>query len=457
MFIDSHTHLDIDRFDEDREEVVERAYNKDVRYILNIGTDVESSRKSLGIARDHDFIFSAVGVHPHDAVSYNDDTKKSLLNLLKDEKAVAIGEIGLDYYRDYSPRDVQKKVFADQLFIARDTGLPVVIHVRDAWEDVEAVIDSTTNGDVKGVFHCYSGDLETALRLIKKGFYISFGGNITFKNYKNVEMLDAIQIEKMLIETDCPYLTPEPFRGKRNEPGYVPLVAQRLADIKQLSVEDIGRITAFNANRLFGIAPETEEVKIVYKIRDSLYVNPTIRCTADCVFCARLIDPVVKGHNLNILEKDEPTAEEAIRLIGDPLQFKEVVFCGYGEPTLRLDFIKTVGAWLKSKGSIVRLNTNGHGNLIYGRNIAPELVGIIDEISISLNTHSASHYEKIMRTVYDFDTFDPMLDFIRKCLAADIKVTITIVDIPGVDVESCSNIARELGAEFKVRTFNEVG
>ncbi|MCH8286877.1 TatD family hydrolase [candidate division KSB1 bacterium] len=324
-------------------------------------------------------------------------------------------------------------------------------------EDVEAVIDSTTNGDVKGVFHCYSGDLETALRLIKKGFYISFGGNITFKNYKNVEMLDAIQIEKMLIETDCPYLTPEPFRGKRNEPGYVPLVAQRLADIKQLSVEDIGRITAFNANRLFGIAPETEEVKIVYKIRDSLYVNPTIRCTADCVFCARLIDPVVKGHNLNILEKDEPTAEEAIRLIGDPLQYKEVVFCGYGEPTLRLDFIKTVGAWLKSKGSIVRLNTNGHGNLIYGRNIAPELVGIIDEISISLNTHSASHYEKIMRTVYDFDTFDPMLDFIRKCLAADIKVTITIVDIPGVDVESCSNIARELGAEFKVRKFNEVG
>ena len=134
-----------------------------------------------------------------------------------------------------------------------------------------------------------------------------------------------------------------------------------------------------------------------------------------------------------------------------------MVYCGYGEPTLRLDFIKTVGAWLKSKGSIVRLNTNGHGNLIYGRNIAPELVGIIDEISISLNTHSASHYEKIMRTVYDFDTFDPMLDFIRKCLAADIKVTITIVEIPGVDVESCSNIARELGAEFKVRKFNEVG
>lgn len=457
MFIDSHTHLDIERFDQDRDEVVERAREKGVKYILNIGTDIESSRKSLQIAHSHDTIFSAVGVHPNDAKSFNKSTKKSLLDLVKNEKTVAIGEIGLDYYRDYSPPEVQKEVFAEQLNIAKNSGMPVVIHVRDAWQDVENVINSTTNGDVKGVFHCFSADLETAKRLIKKGFYISFGGNITFKNYKHTEMLKEIQIEKMLIETDCPFLAPEPFRGRRNEPGYVPLVAQRLADIKGLSLEDVGRITAHNASRLFGIAPETDEVKIVYQIRDSLYINPTLRCTADCVFCARLIDPVVKGHNLNLKEEDEPTVDEAIRSIGDPSRYKEVVFCGYGEPTLRLDFIKGVGKWLKSRGSKVRLNTNGHGNLIHGRNIAPELTRVVDEISISLNTHTEDQYEKIMRTVYKFGSFEPMIEFIRNCVSAGIKVDISIVDIPGTDVEECSNLARELGADFRVRTYNEVG
>jgi len=155
--------------------------------------------------------------------------------------------------------------------------------------------------------------------------------------------------------------------------------------------------------------------------------------------------------------EDEPTPEEAIALIGDPSQYREVVFCGYGEPVLRLDFIKEVGRWLKSKGATVRLNTDGHGNLIYGRNIVPELSGIIDKVSVSLNTHNPKQYQKIMRTEFGEKAFDGMLDFVGKCVAAGIKTDVTIVDIPGVDVEECRKLAGSLGAELRIRKYNEVG
>ena len=264
-------------------------------------------------------------------------------------------------------------------------------------------------------------------------------------------------MEKVLIETDSPFLTPEPFRGKRNEPGNVPLIASKLADAKNLTVEDIARITAFNANRLFGIAPEMERVKIVYEIRDSLYINPTLRCTADCVFCARLIDPVVKGHNLGLPEEDEPTVDEALSLIGDPARYSEIVFCGYGEPTLRLDFIKDVSRWLQSKGMTVRLNTNGHANMIHGRDVVPELVGLIDTVSISLNAHDPAKYIKIMRDDFGERSFEGMIDFIKKCVAAGIITHLTVVDLPGIDVEASRKLAYGLGAEFRVRKYDAVG
>ena len=175
MFIDSHAHLSYEKFDADREEVIGRAIEKGVDRIMAIGTDIESSVNSLEIANKYNGIFSTAGIHPHDAETYNDCVKKRLLKLLSEEKVVAVGEIGLDYYRDNTQKSIQKDVFAEQLRIAREVNKPVVIHVRDAWDDVEDVIERTTNGAVKGVFHCYSGDLETAHRLIKKGFFISFG------------------------------------------------------------------------------------------------------------------------------------------------------------------------------------------------------------------------------------------------------------------------------------------
>jgi TatD DNase family protein len=457
MFIDSHIHFGDAQFDNDREDVLKRAQDAGVLYFINIGSDVQSSREAVEFARKHPGVFAAVGVHPHEAKTFSEVTKRDLLELMRDEKVVAIGEIGLDYYYKHSPPEVQKRVFAEQLRMAAYARMPVVIHIRDAWQDAEAVIESAVGNIIKGVFHYYSGDAETALRLIKKNFLISFGGCITFKNFKNTGVLEAVPTEKMLIETDAPYMAPEPYRGKRNEPMYIPLIAQRVAEIKHLSQADIGRITVFNANRLWGIAPEMEKPTVVYQIRDSLYINPTLQCTADCVFCPRLVDPIVKGYNLKIRSEDEPTPEETIILIGNPTKYKEVVFCGYGEPLLRLDFIKTVGRWLKGQGVKVRLNTNGHGNLIYNRNIAQELVGIIDEVSISLNTDNPEQYLKLSRNIFAEKSFNGLIDFIKQCAAAGIKTVITVVDIPNINIEACRNIAHRLGVEFRVRTYNELG
>jgi len=455
MFIDSHAHLQFDGFNDDRDEVIRRAVDNGVNYIVNIGIDLETSAQSLELAQQYDNIYSSVGFHPYEVEALNSETKKMLLEMLKDENVVAIGEIGLDYYKSEVPHDVQITAFKEQLKIALDHDKPVIIHTRDAWEDIERVIGEVTEEKVRGVFHCYSGDLATAMRLIKKGFLISFAGNITFKNYKKIEMLREIPVEKMLIETDCPFLAPHPHRGKRNEPGYIPLIAQRIADIKGLSAEDVGRITLFNASRLFGIAPEVQVQTIVYPIRDSLYVNATNRCSANCVFCPRLKSPVVKGHNLKLIE--EPTVEETLVKIGDPTRYREIVFCGFGEPTIRLEYLKQVARRLKECGAFIRLNTNGHGNLINGRDITPELVGLIDEVSVSINTYNEDQYNRIMRTDFSSSAFRAMLDFLSKSREAGLKTVATVVEIPGLDIDKCRKLAEETGAEFRVRVYNEVG
>lgn len=195
---------------------------------------------------------------------------------------------------------------------------------------------------------------------------------------------------------------------------------------------------------------------IVYKIRNSLYLNPTQRCTARCAFCHRVDDPVVKGYNLRL--RSEPSARELIRAIGDPARFDEVVFCGYGEPTLRLDVIKEVARAVKQAGGRVRLNTNGHGNLIHRRNILPELAGLVDAVSISLNADNAEKYADLCRPAFGPKTHDAVLEFIKEAKRHIPDVTVSVVRLPAVDVEACERIAREtLGVKFRVRELDAVG
>ena len=253
MFIDSHAHLDDPRFDQDREHVIESLREDGIDMVINIGADKESSLSTLELARKYDNIYAVAGVHPHSASELEEDGLDWLRDIAKEKKDVAIGEIGLDFYYDNSPRDIQRKWFKAQLQLAKELGLPVVIHTRDAAKETYDILkDAAADGKLKVLMHCYSGSAEMAVDYAKLGFYIALGGAVTFKNARVPrEVASVVPLENLMIETDCPYMTPEPLRGKRNEPKYVNLVAEKIAEIKGITVEELAKATADNARRFF--------------------------------------------------------------------------------------------------------------------------------------------------------------------------------------------------------------
>jgi len=254
MLFDTHTHYDDELFKEDRHETIMRAYNSGVRLIVNASQDISTSVESIALSQKYDFIYAAVGIHPHNSGMISTKAAGTLEGLASHRRVVAIGETGLDYYYENSPRDSQKTWLKIQLALARNLNLPVIIHDRDAHEDILKIIREEPVKDAGGVFHCFSGSVEMAKELIDHNFYISIGGPVTFKNAKRaVEVVKAVPDDRLLIETDCPYLTPEPYRGKRNESGYIRFVAEKIAEIKGVSFEEIARITTENAKRLFRI------------------------------------------------------------------------------------------------------------------------------------------------------------------------------------------------------------
>ncbi|MBA4348643.1 MAG: radical SAM protein, partial [Thermodesulfovibrio sp.] len=400
----------------------------------------------------YDFIYAAVGIHPHDAKDFSEEVFFRIMAWVENNKVIAIGEIGLDYHYDLSPREIQREVFMKQLKYAKEVDLPVVIHSREAKRDTLKILEDS--GVKKGVMHCFSGDMDMAQKAIAMGFYISIAGPVTFKNASKLkEIAKAIPDEYLLIETDAPYLAPEPFRGKRNEPAFIIHTAKFIAELRGISVEDTDRITGLNAKRLFKIG-ELPEGEIVYKIRDNLYLNITNRCTNKCGFCVKFHTQYVKGHNLG-LEK-EPTKEELKEAIGNPAQYREIVFCGFGEPLLRLNLVKAVASWIKQQGGMVRINTNGHGNMIHKRNILPELQGIVDSISVSLDAHDEETYERICRPAFK-DAFREVLNFLKEAKKYIPNVQATVVELKGVDINKCRAIADELGVKLRVRKFDVVG
>lgn len=248
--VDTHCHLDNEKFDEDRLDVIDRIKGN-LEFCVNIGYDLTSSKKSLELAKKYDFIYAVIGVHPIDIAEYDEEIEKELELLAKDSKVVAIGEIGLDYHWMTEPKEIQQERFRRQLELAKRLNKPVVIHTRDAMEDTVNILKEYPN--ITGVIHCYPGSLETAKQLVDR-FYLGIGGTLTFKNSKKiVEVVKNIPLDRIVIETDCPYLTPEPFRGKRNEPIYVEYIAKKIAEIKEITVEDVAKITTENAEKLYRI------------------------------------------------------------------------------------------------------------------------------------------------------------------------------------------------------------
>lgn len=252
MYFDSHAHYDDERFDEDRVELLTKLPLEGVAYVVNAAASMESSHSSVELANTYEYIYAAVGVHPHEVESMTNKDIDTLRELTKKPKVVAIGEIGLDYYYDFSPRELQRQWFNAQLELTKELDLPVVIHSRDACQETFDMIK--VSGVKSGVIHCFSGSKELAKEYVKRGFHIGIGGALTFKNArKTVEVVETIPLEYILIETDCPYLTPVPHRGKRNDSSYLGHVVDKIAEIKNISAEEVANVTSNNAKKLFKI------------------------------------------------------------------------------------------------------------------------------------------------------------------------------------------------------------
>ena len=254
MLFDTHAHYYDTQYDKDRSEAIKRARESGVEYILSVSSDVASSVENITLSQNYDFFYAAIGVHPHNVIDLNNNIISDLADFAAYHKVVAIGEIGLDYFYDNSPCEAQKIWFAKQISLAKNLKLPIIVHDRDAHEDTLSILKDESAKDVGGVLHCFSGSVEMAREVMNQNFLISIAGPVTFKNANR--LLDVVRYvpdDMLLIETDCPYLAPEPYRGKRNESAYIKMIAEKISKIKGKPLEYIEQITTSNAKRLFGI------------------------------------------------------------------------------------------------------------------------------------------------------------------------------------------------------------
>lgn len=458
MLIDSHAHLNMSQFRHDLDEVLQRARSAGVGEILNIGVDPLSIDETIALSERYDEIFASVGVHPHDAKEWDDDLEEKLKRLLLRKKVLALGEIGLDYYRDLSPRGKQKEVFKRQIGIALHFRKPIVVHCREAFHDVVDILRGAGVGEVGGIFHAFSGGEDEVKEVLSLGFLIGIGGPLTYKNSKLARIAPRFPSSSFVLETDCPYLPPVPYRGKRNEPAYIGIVAERLAGIKGVGLRDIERAAEVNYRRLLN-RDRDFPVSVAYELKGNIYINVTGACTNNCVFCPRTPRcGFLYGYNLNLVT--DPAAGEMVDAARSAAQggdHGEIVFCGYGEPTTRLNDMLKAAEDLRGLGMPLRLNTNGHGNLINQRNIVPELEKVFDGVSVSLNAHDGKTYLRLCRPDTGDRAFDSVLDFIRKAAASRMECMVTALDHPVVDLDKCRDLIGSIpGAAFRVRRYNYV-
>lgn len=453
-FVDVHTHLELPEFDNDRDEVISRAFQSNLSFICTVGIEPKYWKIAKDISEKYDNIYFAVGLHPHESKMYSEKIESELISYLKHEKCLMLGEIGLDFFKNYSPREKQIEVFERQLDLAEKVKKDVIIHIRDAHQKAKEILKKRNLG---GIIHCFSGNLEDAKEYIKMGFYISIPGTLTYKNAEGLrQVVKNIPLDYLLTETDAPFLSPVPHRGKRNEPAFVTHVIELIAKIKGISIEDTARTIYVNAMKAFNL-PFEQRTKYVYKIRNSLYLNITNKCTNKCVFCGKQKDFFVKGHYLKL--EHEPTKEEILQELPQDLsKFDEIVFCGYGEPTLRLELIYNLSSELrKRKAKKIRLNTDGLANIREKRNIVPELSNYIDSISISLNASDEETYNKICNPQFG-GAFKSLIEFIKEAKKYIKEVVVSAVAIPDLDITEIKNfVVKELKVKFRERPYDELG
>ncbi len=485
MLIDSHVHLDMDQFKDDRDEVVARARAAGVGEMLNVGYDPGSLGRTIAVTERYPEVFGALGIHPHHAGDWSEDLEKRLKETLLRKKILAVGEMGLDYYRDLSPRDKQRDVFRRQIGIALYFKKPIIVHCREAFPDVMTILREEGAAEVGGIFHAFPGGLAEADEVLELGFLIGIGGPLTYKSSRLPETASRLPSSAFILETDCPYLPPEPYRGKRNEPAHVGLVRDKLAALRGVDPADVERAAEVNYRRL--LHGERVPPAIAYTLKENIYVNVTRSCTNDCAFCLRYRrDNLLYGYNLNLAS--DPSVQDMISAVerlaagsgpradaprggqgpgglpgasgpgrppGGPRPGREIVFCGYGEPTCREAEILEAALALRGLGLPIRLDTNGQGNMVNRRDIVPELAEVFDGVSISLNAHDAGSYVHLCRPDAGEKAFAAVLDFIRRAAASRMECTVTVLDHPEVDVEACRKLVASIPkAKFRVRRYH---
>jgi len=453
--IDSHAHLDFPDYDGDRDAVMERARQAGVRYVIVPGVKPEGWKDVIALTQRYDNVYAVLGVHPNYSKDRPDSVWDELKQALKQEKVVGVGETGLDYYRDTSPREAQEAAFRRQIAIAGELNLPLVIHCRDAGDDCIRILREERGEKTRGVAHCFGGDAALAKAFEELGFFFSFAGQLTFKKADEVRSVAAgLPIERLLLETDSPFLAPEPHRGKRNEPAFVVHIADKLAELYGLSRDDVDRVTSFNCYRLFGVGDRPAIGKLCYTVGKTAYLNITNRCSNRCRFCIRQGRGFFLGHHLRL--RRDPTQADVLEALGDPTRYDEVVFSGLGEPTMRMDVLKSIARRMKARGVPVRLCTNGQGNMLNKRNICEELAPLIDRVSVTVNAPTAGLYQRLCRPEDGKDTFAMILQFIKEAKGRFESVEMTAIDMPQVDIGECARLAGRLGVRFRARRLREI-
>ncbi|MCX5753484.1 MAG: YchF/TatD family DNA exonuclease [Candidatus Krumholzibacteria bacterium] len=455
MLVDSHVHLDMNQFKDDLDDVIARARAAGVGEMLQVCYDARSVDNTIALTRRYADVYGALGIHPHDAKDWDEVLEKKIKEGLLLKRIVAVGETGLDYYRDLSPRERQREVFRRQIGIALYFKKPIVVHSREAFADTIAILREEGASEVGGIFHAFPGGVEEARQAIDLGFLIGIGGPLTYKNSRLPALAKILPSSAFVLETDCPYLPPELHRGTRNEPARVAIVRDRLAAIRGAEPVDVERAAESNYARLIHKKRNIPGA-VAYTIKGNIYINVTRACTNNCTFCLRnRRDNFLYGYNLNLAV--DPTASEMVEAataLAREGRYGEIVFCGYGEPTCRTADLLEAARALKSLGLPLRLDTNGHGNMINRRDIVPELAEVFDGVSVSLNAHDRASYARLCRPDAGEKAFDAVLDFLRRAAASRMACTVTVLDYPGVDVEACRALVSSIPrARFRVRTY----
>jgi len=457
LLADTHVHLEHEDFAADAADVIARGREAGVRYMVVPVCAAADAARGLELGRGYEEVYFAAGLHPNCGLHLDDaeasGIKEALARGKEEGLAVAVGECGLDYHFMALPRDEQLELVRWHLALARELELPIILHQRDAEADLRLVLDEEGAPPRGGVLHCFSGDLEYYRWSRGRGLFVSFTGNITYGGESRPPAYFAeLDLATTMLETDAPYMAPIPRRGKRNEPAYLPLVADALSARAGKPPEDVYAETTLVARRFFGLEPDFGGA-IVYRLRNSLYLNVTNRCTNACRFCIRERAPGVGGYDLRL--KMEPTAAEIIAAIGDAAAYDEVVFCGYGEPTIRWETVTEVARAVKRAGGVVRLNTNGSANLTQGRDVTAEMAGLFDKVSVSVNAPDEAAYERLCRPRAGAAAWRAVEEFVTVAKRHVPTVIITAVAAEAVPLEAVERLAKEWGVAFRVRRYAE--